>query len=66
MMSETHAKASNSTIVLRIIARYAVATNPRDLGLTLRLTKLYLALAKRLSKHMNIFCKVALKWMRCI
>lgn len=45
--------------VLRIIARYAVATNPRDLGLTLCLTKLTLALAKRLSKHMNIFCKVA-------
>lgn len=41
MMSETHAEASNNTILLRIIARYAVATNPRDLGLTLRLTKLY-------------------------
>ena len=41
MMSETHAEASNSTIVLRIIARCAVATNPRDLGLTLRLTTLY-------------------------
>ena len=40
-MSETHAEASNNTIVLRIIARYAVATNPRDLVLTLRLTKLY-------------------------
>ena len=40
-MSETHAEASNSTIVLRIIARYAVTTNPRDLRLTLRLTKLY-------------------------